>query len=230
LLIVISLIFIDRRINFINFFLNLRTLQTFKCGGLFAFSLIHGSSHPNDHIILFHPSTICRPLRIVVSFVCAGKEVLARFELRERTFAMFLDRSVCRVVSVRWLVPVALAAIACLSQSAFAADKVVTDADKGGVIHLKAGERFEVRLKANPTTGFMWYLEKESTPIVKLTHMSQEDVTDGSEDKHLGRPVYQIFNFEAKRFGDGVLQMHYVRSWEKPTPEDEHFTIHVYVH
>lgn len=142
---------------------------------------------------------------------------------------MFSDRSFSRVITVRWLFPVALAAIAYVSQAAFAADKVVTDSDKGGVIHLKAGERFEVRLKSNPTTGFMWYVEKESTPVVKLTHQSQADVGDESDDKHFGRPVYQVFKFEARRFGDGVLLLHYVRSWEKPTPEDEQFRIHVYV-
>jgi inhibitor of cysteine peptidase len=142
---------------------------------------------------------------------------------------MLLDRLAPRFISVRWLSLLVLAATACVSQAALAADKIITDADKGGVVHLKAGERFEVRLKSNPTTGFMWYLEKESTPIVKLVHQSQADVTDESEDKHLGRPVYQVFSFEARRFGDGVLLMHYVRSWEKPTPEDEQFQIHVYV-
>jgi len=140
------------------------------------------------------------------------------------------DRLAPRYISVRWLSLLVLAAIACLSHAALAADKVITDGDKGGTIHLKAGERFEVRLKSNPTTGFMWYLEKESTPIVKLVHQSQADVTDDSEDKHLGRPVYQVFSFEAKRFGDGVLLLHYVRSWEKPTPEDEQFQIHVFIH
>jgi len=143
---------------------------------------------------------------------------------------MFSNRIACRFVSIRWLLLVVLAVVTSLSQAAFAADKVITDSDKGGVIHLRASERFELRLKSNPTTGFMWYVEKESTPIVKLVHQSQTDVTDESEDNHLGRPVYQVFNFEARRFGDGVLLLHYVRSWEKPTPEDEQFQIHVFIH
>jgi predicted secreted protein len=142
---------------------------------------------------------------------------------------MQLDRLAPRFISVRWLSLLLLAAIASLSHPALAADKVITDVDKGGVVHLKAGERFEVRLKSNPTIGFMWYMEKESTPIVRPVRQSHTDVTDESEDKRLGRPVYQVFSFEAKRFGDGVLLLHYVRSWEKPTPEDEPFQIHVFI-
>jgi inhibitor of cysteine peptidase len=119
-----------------------------------------------------------------------------------------------------------LVAIVSLPLSVLAADKVITGADKGGTIHLKPGEAFEVRLKSNPSTGYMWYLEKESTPLVKLVHQSQTEPTEGG----VGRPVFQVFKFEAKqRYGEGVLHMHYVRSWDPPTPEDEKFELHVVV-
>jgi predicted secreted protein len=71
----------------------------------------------------------------------------------------------------------------------------------------------------------MWYVEKESTPLLKLAHQSQTDVEEPGE----GRPVFQVFRFEPKRGGDGVLRMHYVRSWEKPAPDDEQFDIHVVI-
>lgn len=75
----------------------------------------------------------------------------------------------------------------------------------------------------------MWYVEKESTPLVKLVHQSQVNIEDESENQPFGQPVYQIFTFEARRSGGGVLLLHYVRSWEKPTPDDEQFQIHVVV-
>ncbi len=130
-----------------------------------------------------------------------------------------------RLDFVRWLALVALVAIACIPQTAFAANKVVSDADKGGVVHLKAGDTLEVRLRANPTTGFMWYIEKESTPLLKLIHQTQTDVTEPG----VGRPVFQVFQFEPRRSGDGVLRLHYVRSWEPPSPGDEQFEIHVVI-
>ncbi len=138
-------------------------------------------------------------------------------------------RSICRVDSVRWLL--VLTAIACFAQASFAATKVVTDADKGGVIHIKFLDRLEVRLKANPSTGFMWYIEKESTPLVKLVHQTQTEIPVPAEEQPglVGQPVFQVFTFEPKHAGDGALKLHYVRSWEKPTPDDVQFEIRVVV-
>jgi inhibitor of cysteine peptidase len=117
------------------------------------------------------------------------------------------------------------------SQRVAAADKVVTDADKGGIIHLKTGESFELRLKSNPSTGYMWYVEKESTPLLKLVHQSQAEISESGEpgEPLVGRPVYQVFKFEGKHYGQGVLRLHYVRSWEPATPDDEQFDLHVKV-
>jgi inhibitor of cysteine peptidase len=142
---------------------------------------------------------------------------------------MLSDRSVRRVDFVRWLL--ALAAIACFSQAALAATKVVTDADKGGVVHIKFEDQLEVRLKANPSTGYMWYIEKESTPLLKLHHQTQADIPAPVEEQPgmVGRPVFQVFTFEPRHRGDGALKLHYVRSWEKPTPEDVRFEIQVVI-
>jgi len=138
---------------------------------------------------------------------------------------MLTTRSIPPTVSVLSIFLLALAAAVCRPQAAFAATKVVTDADKGGVVHLRLGDTLELRLKSNPTTGFMWYVEKESTPLVKLVHQSQTDVEEPGE----GRPVFQVFRFEPKRGGGGVLRLHYVQSWVNPTPDDERFDIHVVI-
>jgi inhibitor of cysteine peptidase len=123
--------------------------------------------------------------------------------------------------SVRWLFLFSLLGIFCHPQLASAADKVVTDADKGGQVHLRMGDTLELRLRSNPSTGYMWYVEPKSTPLLKLAHQSQTEATDPG----VGRPVFQVFKFEPKRRGAGVLLMHYVRSWEKPAPEDEQFDL-----
>jgi predicted secreted protein len=140
-------------------------------------------------------------------------------------------RSFLRLDSVRWLALLALVAIVCHPQAVFAATKVITGADKGGEVHLKVGDTLEVRLSANPTTGFMWYIEKESTPLLKLVHQTQTEAPESGEGQPVmvGRPVFQVFTFEPRRAGDGVLRLHYVRSWEKPTPDDEQFEIHVVI-
>lgn len=138
---------------------------------------------------------------------------------------MQTGRSARRAISLPWLSLCVLLAIALAPRMAFAATRVITGADKGGEVRLNAGDTLEVRLKANPSTGFMWYIEKESTPLLKLTSQSQTEATEPG----VGRSVFQIFRFEARRAGDGVLRLHYVRSWEKPTPDDEQFQIHVFI-
>jgi inhibitor of cysteine peptidase len=108
---------------------------------------------------------------------------------------------------------------------AFAATKVLADADNGAKVRLKTGERFEVRLKSNPSTGFMWSVEAESTPLLKLVSQSQTRPAV----KGVGRPIMQIFKFAAIAGGEGELVLHYVRSWEKPVPDEKQFTVHVVV-
>jgi inhibitor of cysteine peptidase len=133
--------------------------------------------------------------------------------------------------SVRWIFLLVLVTIACFSQAALAATKVITDADKNGVVRIKFVDQLELRLKSNPSTGYMWYVEKESTPLLKLHHQSQTEVPVPDEEKPglVGQPVFQVFTFEPRHVGAGVLRLHYVRSWEKPSPDDEQFEIRVVI-
>lgn len=111
-----------------------------------------------------------------------------------------------------------------------AATKVVTDSDKGATVAIKMGDVLEVRLSSNPTTGFAWYLLKQSTPLLRLTGQSEAQPTQpGPAQPEVGRPVVQIFEFVPRAKGTGVLLLHYVRSWEKPEPNDEQFNLHVTV-
>ena len=142
---------------------------------------------------------------------------------------MLFDRSVRRVDFARWLL--ALVAIAGSAQAALAATKVITDADKGGEVRIKFADQLELRLKSNPSTGYMWYVEKESTPLLKLHRQSQTEVPVPAEERPglVGQPVFQVFTFAPKHAGVGALRLHYVRSWEKPSPDDEKFEIRVVI-
>jgi len=85
------------------------------------------------------------------------------------------------------------------------------------------GDVLEVRLNANPTTGYAWYVHKQSTALLKLTSQSQTEATQPG----VGRPIVQIFEFAPKATGAGVLLLHYVRSWEQPSASEEQFDLHV---
>jgi inhibitor of cysteine peptidase len=126
---------------------------------------------------------------------------------------------------LRWLFLLALLAILCHPPTVSAATKVITGAENSTEVHLKAGDQLELRLKSNPSTGYMWYVQPNSTPLLKLLRQSQTEATQPG----VGRPVFQVFNFEARRAGDGALKLHYVRSWEKPAPDEERFEVHVLI-
>ena len=122
-----------------------------------------------------------------------------------------------------WLFPVTLILFVLCTPSAFAATKVVTDSDKGGTVEIKMGDTLEVRLNSNPTTGYAWYVLKQSTVLLKLASQSQTQPTQPG----VGRPIVQIFKFAPKAKGTGVSLLHYVRSWENADPNEEQFSLHL---
>jgi inhibitor of cysteine peptidase len=122
-----------------------------------------------------------------------------------------------------WLLLTALFLLAFCPSMARAATKVVTDADKGGTVTIKMGDVLEVRLSSNPTTGYAWYLMKQSTPLLKPSGQSETQPPPGV----LGAPIVQIFDYAPTGKGTGVLLLHYVRSWMNPDPTEQQWSLHV---
>jgi|SRR5580692_9505617 inhibitor of cysteine peptidase len=110
-------------------------------------------------------------------------------------------------------------------QRLFAANKVVTDDDKGGDVQIKLGDTLEVRVASDPSTGYMWYVHPKSTALLKLTGQTQTKAAEPG----VGRPIVQVFTFQPKRVGDGILLLRYARAWEKPALGEEQFTLHVVI-
>ena len=132
----------------------------------------------------------------------------------------------CRIDSVRWIFLFMFLTIACRPlMAAAAAIKVVTEADNGGTVHLKAGDVLEPCLESNPgSTGYMWYVDPKSTPLLKLIGQSQTQPTQPG----VGKPISQIFVFQAMQSGQGDFLLH-IRSWEKPAQAEKQFLLHVLI-
>jgi predicted secreted protein len=116
---------------------------------------------------------------------------------------------------------VALAAIlmfALESQAVTAATRVITDAENGGSVELKMGDILEVHLRANPTTGYKWHVHPNSTRLLRLVGQSQTQVREPG----VGRPILQVFRFQAVAIGDGVLLLHYIRAWRHLSYEEQY--------
>lgn len=125
--------------------------------------------------------------------------------------------------SVRWFLVCVLLALILHPNSAFAATTVVTDAEKGSDVHIKAEDTLEVRVSSNPSTGSMWYVHPKSSALLRLTGQSQTQATEP------GGAIVQVFTFQPRRRGDGILILRYVRPHQKPTLGEEQFNLHVVI-
>ena len=130
-----------------------------------------------------------------------------------------------RIQFITLIVVFAVAAILFTPHRLSAETKVLNNNDSGSEVHLKVGDRIELHLRSNPSTGYMWYEHKESTPLLKLVSQS-ETVPD---TRRPGAGNVQIFSFEPRSAGDGTLLLHYVRSWAKPSPDETQFKLHVII-
>ncbi|MGA2651676.1 MAG: protease inhibitor I42 family protein [Terracidiphilus sp.] len=120
---------------------------------------------------------------------------------------------------------ITLFAIAVLPRMANAATKVATDADKGNDIQVKVGDVLEVRLNANPSTGYKWSVHPKSTALLRLSGETQTPGPEPAAD----RPMVQVFTFEVKKKGDGILLMRYAPAKEKPQLGEEQYSLHVII-
>jgi inhibitor of cysteine peptidase len=87
--------------------------------------------------------------------------------------------------------------------------------DKLAIMILKDQPQFVIRLKANPTTGYSWFLrEYDSTLLTPMKHHYEAPNT-----KLLGASGYDVWTFSVKPAGFTVPQITqirfiYTRPWE----------------
>lgn len=95
------------------------------------------------------------------------------------------------------------------------ANMVVKAADSGRIVNLKPGDTFEVRLEANPSTGYGWTVSPEKNNIVR--QKSMKFVRGGAGDVP-GAGGTNVWTFEAVKAGNQKLTFNYQRPWEKSVP------------
>ncbi|MBN2046243.1 MAG: protease inhibitor I42 family protein [Anaerolineaceae bacterium] len=79
---------------------------------------------------------------------------------------------------------------------------------EGGV---REGETYQLRLEANPSTGYVWKLMTYDSSLLMLV-----SGTSFSQRRELpGSPVVQEFAFTAQADGAAVVELVYQRGWEK---------------
>ena len=101
----------------------------------------------------------------------------------------------------------------------------LTEADAGRSIKLRVGDKLEVTLPGNPTTGFQWEVGSVDTSVLKPIGKPEYK----SSSNALGSGGQFTFRFEAVAPGQTTLQLIYHRPFEKDTPPAQTFEVTVTV-
>lgn len=102
--------------------------------------------------------------------------------------------------------------------------KQLTDADNGRTVKIAVGESFDIAVKGNATTGYMWKLEKiDGDAVAQKGEM--EYVTDKHRRRMAGVGGTSIFHFEVKKAAKTKIELGYARPWEKDKKSEKTFTV-----
>lgn len=103
----------------------------------------------------------------------------------------------------------------------------LSEKDDNQTISVKAGDKIEIKLKSNPTTGYGWKVASVSGNSVKqdgaISYVT--DPLPPNSPPLVGRGGYSVVKFDAVSAGKVTITMEYCRPWEKNKPAARTFTI-----
>ena len=101
----------------------------------------------------------------------------------------------------------------------------LTEKDTGRAIDLHMGDKLQISLPGNPSTGFQWELQSVAASILKPIAKPEFSPSGAA----LGAPGKFIFNFEAVAAGSTTLQLIYHRPFASDAPPVQTFKVTVTV-
>ena len=105
---------------------------------------------------------------------------------------------------------------------------IATAKDDGRTVSLRRGQELELKLQANPSTGYGWAVAHAPEPV--LTQEGQPSyrtkVTPGS---NVGASGIETWRFRAAQTGRRTLRMEYRRPWEREVPPGAALTLRIVV-
>ena len=102
----------------------------------------------------------------------------------------------------------------------------VTEQNSGQIVSVLRESTLVVRLKSQLGTGYGWQLMKNDARRLKPLGQPDQESSQGGLP---GGEEYQIFRFKALRSGTSLLELHYVRPWEKTARPSKIFRIRVQI-
>jgi inhibitor of cysteine peptidase len=89
----------------------------------------------------------------------------------------------------------------------------VSEESDGQEIALVVGETLTLTLLENPTTGYLWRLIKDGSPVCELLRDTFEPGKDTP-----GSPGAHHWQFRADARGTGMIELQLSRSWHSSLP------------
>jgi inhibitor of cysteine peptidase len=108
-----------------------------------------------------------------------------------------------------------------LSASAETHARVQLQPGAHAAVTVRRGHTLEVRLPANPSTGYGWQVVGGDPSIVAFVTRRDERTGASTRPQVTGAPSMQVLIFKAKALGTTDLVLGYVRPWEKDRPPAE---------
>lgn len=108
------------------------------------------------------------------------------------------------------------------------AQKVVTVtlADSNKTIQLSSKQLLEIRLPANPTTGYAWIMKKNIT-LPTLIKLEQQDFISNQKEDMVGMSGTSVIWFKPTGKGPSYLQMIYKQPFDKEGEIANYYNLHV---
>ncbi len=103
----------------------------------------------------------------------------------------------------------------------------LTEEDNNKQITIQKGDRLEVKLEANITTGYQWEWVDDNSGILSLDG-EPEYITENIEGL-VGAGGVSVLKFNTVEAGDGTLHLIYHRSFEEGVAPIEEFTVAIKV-
>lgn len=103
---------------------------------------------------------------------------------------------------------------------------VVNHTDNNRTTELHVGERLEIHLPENPTTGFKWAIDENDRRILALDDTVYIPPLEGG---FIGARGQRTFTFTARQPGEVALKLKYWRVWEGDSSVVERFGVTVRV-
>ena len=132
-------------------------------------------------------------------------------------------------VSLTTLLALSLAGCSRASSKTVQPDDVqLTDANNGGQVTVKVGQTINLRLEANPSTGFGWEVSQVDTKL--LAQEGDKNYAPASQNKPVaGGGGWEVFRFAVQQKGETTLKLIYHRSWEKGVEPAKTFEVKIQI-